>query len=55
MSKTNRKHNRHKTRSPSAKAYNSEGRYFKNKKKRLIRHLKVHVADKQSEKVYLEL
>ena len=46
--KKNRKHNRHKLRSPSAKAYAIEGRYFKNKKKKLVKHLKLHGADTQA-------
>ena len=42
----NRKHNRNKLRSPSAKAYLAEGRREKNKNRRIARHLKQHPNDK---------
>jgi hypothetical protein len=45
--KKNRKHNRHKTRSPSAKAYAAEGRYENNARKRQAKHALKHVNDKQ--------
>lgn len=53
--KTNRKHNRHKTRSPSAKAYKAEGRYFKNKKRKLSKHLTKHNNDKQADLALVNL
>ena len=46
--KKNRKHNRNKLRSPSAKAYKAEGRAEKNKAKKLARHQRHHPNDKQS-------
>lgn len=48
MAKTNRKHGRHKTRSPSAKAYAAEGRSLKNKLIKLRSHMKRNPTDKHN-------
>jgi hypothetical protein len=47
MSGKNKKHNRNKLRSPSAKAYLAQNRYEKNKAKKLAKHRKAHPNDGQ--------